>query len=440
MKHLIAIFLGILGWNIAAAQATLPDTLLPAEAVQIGLERNYGVQLLRNEEQIASNNNTPGRAGMLPTVSTTGTASYSLTTTEQRFFSGDTRGGSGVGNLNTRLSLDVNWTAFDGFRMYVERDRLGLLERQSREQTAAEMQTLAAGILAAYYSLVQLERSTENLRYAVALDRDLFNLVRNKKTIGTATGLEVLQSQTRLNSDSARLVLLESDIARARMDFNLLLNRPAETTFALDADLSTGMMPAREYLLEQARQRNPAMILAKLRQEQATLAIEGVKSSFWPTVTLQAAYNFSYSRSEIGFLLSNQTFGPFLGLTVRYTIYDGQNRRQDRSNAIIQADNARLQASDAWAIIESRINSRYADYQAFRQLGQVEEANLAASRQQSELARELYRLGRTTNFEVREAILQEIQALDRVIDVQSRLKQAEIDLLNLAGIPLYSTN
>jgi hypothetical protein len=53
------------------------------------------------------------------------------------------------------------------------------------------------------------------------------------------------------------------------------------------------------------------------------------------------------------------------------------------------------------------------------------------------LARELYRLGKTTNFEVRESILQEIQALDRVINAQARVKQVEIEIFNDAGIPLF---
>ena len=48
-----------------------------------------------------------------------------------------------------------------------------------------------------------------------------------------------------------------------------------------------------------------------------------------------------------------------------------------------------------------------------------------------------YRLGKTTNFEVRESILQEIQALDRVINAQARVKQVEIEIFNDAGIPLF---
>ena len=85
------------------------------------------------------------------------------------------------------------------------------------------------------------------------------------------------------------------------------------------------------------------------------------------------------------------------------------------------------------------MRNSYADYQSLRQLSVLEQRNLEVAREQATLARELYRLGRTTNYEVREATLQEIQAQDRMIQTMSRLKQTEINLLDLAGIPLYSS-
>ncbi len=411
--------------------------LSPESAVKIGLEKNFGIQILRNNERIAQLNNTPGRAGLLPNLGVNSLANYASNNTEQKFFNGETRSGIGAGNLTTRMGLEMNWTAFDGFNMFVERDRLALMEKMSRAETTAQMQTFAAGILAAYYRLVELERSTENLRYAVTLDRDILDLVKNKKKIGTANGLEVLQSQTRLNSDSARLVLLENDISRSRMNFNILLNLDPNTPFMLDTRFQNANMPSLEELLLRTRQNHPDLLLTKLQKEQAALRLETVKSSFWPVVTLQAAYNVAFSRSEVGFLLSNRSNGPFVGLTLRYTIFDGQNRKNDQEIALVQMENAALRETDLLTILEGRIKTKVSDYSALSNLISMEEENLDASRQQSALARELYRLGKTTNFEVRESILQEIQALDRVINAQARVKQVEIEIFNDAGIPLF---
>lgn len=414
------------------------EVLSAQDAVKIGIEQNFSIRILRNQEAVASNNNTPGNAGMLPTISTVGTASYAVNNTEQKFFNGETRGGKGASNISFRTGLEVNWTAFDGFRMFVEQDRLQALESQSRIQTTAQMQDLAARILDAYYNLVQLELSTDNLRYAVSLDRDLLELVENKKRIGTATGLELLQSRSRFTADSARLVQLETDIQRARKNFNQLLNRSVDEGFQVDSALSSALLPSLDELLERGRQANPGLLLSRIERELAALSTSGLKSNLWPELSLQGTLNYNFQRNDIGFLLSNRNFGPTIGLTLRYNIYDGDNRTRNIANARIAEENAALRESELRQIVEGQIRTRYGDYQALRQLADLEALNLKVAEEQATLARELYRLGRTTNFEVREAILQGIQANDRVIQNLYRLKQIEISLLNLAGIPLYA--
>lgn len=414
------------------------ERMTAADAVKIGLERNFSMQILRNQELIASNNNTRGNAGMLPTIGTTNTASYAISNTEQKFFSGDSRGANDARSINFRFGVEASWTAFDGFRMFVERDRLTTLEQQSRAQTITQMQGLAADILAAYYSLVQLERSTENLRYAVRLDRDLLLLVENKKRIGTATGLELLQSEARLTSDSVRLHELETQIARTRMNFNQLLNRPVETAFVVDTVLESNLIPGVDELLARSLQSNPAVQLQKIERQLSALNSEMLKGTKLPELSFQGTLNFGYTRNDVGFLLSNRNFGPTIGLTLRYTIYDGDNRNREIANARISEENARIREEDLYRILEAQVRNSFADYQSLRQLSVLEQRNLEVAREQATLARELYRLGRTTNYEVREATLQEIQAQDRVIQTMSRLKQTEINLLDLAGIPLYN--
>ncbi|MDR1381328.1 MAG: TolC family protein, partial [Tannerella sp.] len=42
------------------------------KCIGIGLERNYSIRIIQNEEQISSNNATPGNAGYLPVVDLSG--------------------------------------------------------------------------------------------------------------------------------------------------------------------------------------------------------------------------------------------------------------------------------------------------------------------------------------------------------------------------------
>ena len=49
-----------------AREASAPLTL--RKCLEIGLEQNYDVRIVRNEERVSDNNATAGNAGMLPTV------------------------------------------------------------------------------------------------------------------------------------------------------------------------------------------------------------------------------------------------------------------------------------------------------------------------------------------------------------------------------------
>jgi outer membrane protein TolC len=335
------------------------------------------------------------------------------------------------------LAVEALWTIYDGWRMYAARDRLTAFEQQSRALTTAQMQAVAANITLSYYNIVQLERTTDNLRYAVRLDRDLLNLVQAKKTIGSATGLELLQSRSRLTADSARLVQQEADIRRLYMAFNQLLNRPVDEPFRVDTTLASQMVISVDELVQNAKQSHPDIILSKLDQQIASLNTREIKGTFKPELDLTANLNYSYQRNAVGLILSNRNLGPVVGLTARYPIYDGHLRKQNLANAKIAEESIKLRQDELLYTLEAQIRTRYADYQSLKQLRDLEDANLKVTIDQANLARELYRLGKITNFEVRESTLLEVQARDRAIQAGFRLKQAEIELLDLAGMKMF---
>lgn len=48
------------------------------EAIKISLENTYSIKIARSNQKIAENNNTPGNAGMLPTVTGNINKNYSV--------------------------------------------------------------------------------------------------------------------------------------------------------------------------------------------------------------------------------------------------------------------------------------------------------------------------------------------------------------------------
>ena len=63
------------------------DTLSFSECINIGLEGNYDLQIVRNNEAMAENNLTLGNAGFLPTLDAGGRILKRIVNSEQVFFS-----------------------------------------------------------------------------------------------------------------------------------------------------------------------------------------------------------------------------------------------------------------------------------------------------------------------------------------------------------------
>ncbi len=75
------------------------------ECLEIGLERNYAIRIIRNEQQVADNNYTVGNAGYLPSIDLNAGYSGALNNTTQHLSNGNTNQEKNA--LNQRLSAAV---------------------------------------------------------------------------------------------------------------------------------------------------------------------------------------------------------------------------------------------------------------------------------------------------------------------------------------------
>lgn len=412
------------------------ELLTLKEAIEIGLENNYGIKISRNLETIAENNNNIGNAGMLPTVTTNGTTSYTSNNTRQRFFSGDERSGKGAGTTNVRLGASLNWTAFDGFQMYARKERLELDQVQSKVFTKQAMQDLVSQIQTLYYGLVRINQQIDITQQSITLNEDLRNLASGKLQIGTGTNLEVLQTRNRVNTDSSTLLNLENTFRQNQIGMNRLMGRTVDIEFTVPLEIPEALLPQLQELTALAVEQNYDMRLLKLDEQIALTQIREARSALYPTVSVNLGYNYNFSRAEVGFLLSNRTFGPTAGLSFNYDLFPGRNLRRDIDNATILQENIQLNQADLKQNIQASLSEQYQNYQALVGLEAVERKSLEIAEQNTALSRQLYRSGRATNFDVREAILSETQIKDRISEVIFRKKLTEIEIKRLAGIPM----
>ena len=100
------------------------EQLTLEQAIGRVLEQNFAVRIEKNSVQEAINNNTAANAGYLPTIGITADQFWSNYNTRQVFFSGQVNESSGAKNRSTAIAARLDWTFFDGFRMFAADKRL----------------------------------------------------------------------------------------------------------------------------------------------------------------------------------------------------------------------------------------------------------------------------------------------------------------------------
>lgn len=118
----------LLGLGLGAAAQEL-QTL--REYLEAGLERNYDIRIIRNEERISDNNATAANAGKLPTIDLSAGYTGRLDNDRTTPRGGDPVTENGIYNQTFDVGLAVNWTLFDGFRIRAEYAKLEELKAKA---------------------------------------------------------------------------------------------------------------------------------------------------------------------------------------------------------------------------------------------------------------------------------------------------------------------
>lgn len=207
MKRLILTVLAVGAVGAAAAQECgEPMTL--QRCLELGLEQNYDVRIIRNEQRISDNDATAANAGMLPSVDLTAGYSGALDNERTTPREGDAVTENGIYDQTFDAGVAVNWTLFDGFRIRTNYKRLQELQQMGALRTRITIEDFVATLTAEYYNYVQQTLRLSNFRYAVQLSRERLRITEERFKIGSFSRLDLLQARVDFNADSSKVVFL----------------------------------------------------------------------------------------------------------------------------------------------------------------------------------------------------------------------------------------
>ncbi|WP_073002599.1 TolC family protein [Mariniphaga anaerophila] len=439
LKNITLAFLLIFSIGNGRAQEVYDLT----RCVATGLEQNFSVKVARNQQEVAENNHTRGNAGFLPTVTTTNRLGGNLTSTTQKMNDGSENNSRGVYNTTGSAALELNMTLFNGFNVQTTWQKLNELKQKGALNTQMSMENLVAQIVAEYYYYIQQLNYQNNMEYAVSLSRERARIDEDRYLLGASSKLELLQSIVYLNEDSSRLARQNESILESEVRLKKLMSlenleekiKLADTSIVFNSELVYAE------LLNSTLDLNTSLQIAKKNHVISELDYKIIASRAYPYLNLSSNYNYGYrgygtgNISDYGELAlsSQQTNTLNYGLTLGMNIFDGFNRRREKSNALIEVENQQYRFQQVEQEIKADLLTVYYAYENNLRLVQLEEENLNVARENLEIALERYRLGALSGLELREVQKSLLDAEERLISVKYQTKLAEISLLQIAG-------
>ena len=402
------------------------------DAIQIGLQHNFGILIAENEADIARLNRTLGNAGFLPTLQLSGSREQIYETeSETRENMPEESEDFEVTLLSA--DLELGWTLFDGGRMFVTWRRLDELRNLGETLAQIQVENTVRNIISEYYDIVREQKLLDVLMSSVEISEERFNIAQTKRDLGSGTEFELLLARSDLNTDIGEVLRQEVVVNSANMDLIRILDLDTDADFTVENDIVMLEFIELADILPLFFENNRPMEAARQRVQISELELKEIRRERFPQLDLNMGYTYNHEEIRNALILQGQTDGYYVGLTARINLFDGFNTNRRVQIAKIEQRNAEIQLDEDFKFLETALYAEYRNYTSVLRLVELESENLQLAVDALEIALEQFRLATITSVELREAQNILINTESRLIDAQFDAKISETELLRLAG-------
>src|SRR5690242_2323386 len=222
----------IIKWKIGivvlllGSKSFAQDTLTVDKAVATALNNNYDILLAKQDSASVAISNEYRNAVFLPTLNANSTLLFNNNKQRSKFASGKDTTRTGIKTSNLNASLNLNWTLFDGLRMFIARDRLNVATIRGSLVIRNQVVNTISDVIKTYYDIVRQKQQLKNIEEQMTLSGDRLRLAQYKLDIGVGIKPDVLQAQIDYNTQRAAQLNQQSVIDQRKHDLNRLMNVP----------------------------------------------------------------------------------------------------------------------------------------------------------------------------------------------------------------------
>ena len=413
------------------------DSLSLKKAIEIGLQKNFDIQLTQKNVAINQIMNSWGEAGSLPQINVNVGQNNSIS--DQRnnpisfapylFQSNDVSG-----------NLALNWTIFNGFGIQANKNKLEQLQIQSENTATLAIENTIHGIILSYYQ-AKMQKEQLNLIFnLIQLSKEKYDQQVLKSNLGVGVKFELLQYENNLLADSSSFYLQELAYRNSIRNLNLLMGEEIEKEWILSSEIKPELNDKdfntlkNEMLANNTNIKNQFLNIS-LNQQDISIA----KSSFYPNVNLNAGTNTS-----AGKLKTNDANAPFPGassrnlnyyanFTLNFRLFDGGKVRRGIKALEIQNEVNQIQLEQMQQQLVLELSNTFALYQTRKKIFELNKKAFIASKENLEIARFKEKTGLINSFNFRDIEMSYLSSGVNLYQSSFDLLESNATLLKLTG-------
>jgi outer membrane protein TolC len=283
-----------------------------------------------------------------------------------------------------------------------------------------------------YYNIIHQQDYLKTIQISIEASKERLNIVKTKSQVGVANDADLYQSNLDLNALIQGALNQQLIIDQAKVDLLNYLTLPTNTnyilvdTIKLDKNLKLADIESRV-------KSNPDLLAAD-----QTIAInqfieKEVRASMIPTLKATTGYTYSSSKSDAGFSLLNENYGPYVGVNLSIPLYAGGVNKKNYKSAKINTDISKTQYKSLEQNLETALYKTYISYLNSIQQSTTEASNYEMSTALLNLIMTKFKLGQATIVDVKQAQQSFETAGFRLTSLQFAAKSAEIELKRLSN-------
>jgi outer membrane protein TolC len=333
--------------------------------------------------------------------------------------------------------VQLNWTLFDGTKMFATAERLRYIDAQGELLVKEQMVTTIASVITNYYDIVRQKQQLKATQEQMAVSEERVKLAERKLQVGTGGKPELLQARVDFNAQRTLTIQQEALIVQLKEQLNALVDSQLPPVYEVADTIIINLDLKQEDLATNLERNNYSLQASSMNRDIAKLSLRERRAELYPVLSFNAAYNYSKTDNikliDPFSALYRQTDGYNYGLTLAVPILNGFNTKRLITQASINYSRQQLFYDQLKINVNVELKNAYVDYDNAKKILLIEEETILLAKENVFIALEGFKRGITTFIELRTAQQSLADAYNRLINARYLAKVAETQLLRLNG-------